>query len=484
MIVSRNLIYYKCAWPAQRVKLRKSEVKPIGKEFFMSKAKLVDDAGGLPLAINFFACLFRYNRYKSAAILFFITGLSLFISVRDGAAGFSRAESARFQRSIIDHRRALNRRYKKTKRTKTKYIIVHTSEAGLKSTLTVVSEGKAVRRRRTHGGHTHYVIARNGRTYRILDKRYRADHAGLSMWNGETDISGVSIGIELVGYHYTPITDRQYQSVGMLIDTLKNVYKLDDRAVLTHSQVAYGKPNIWIKELHRGRKKCANNFSRSRAGLGPSWSFDPDVKAGRLAPDLKLAAVFYGGRDDVVSLVGSSIVTASNTAWSIAGEDYDSPTTLYRLPDGKLISGDRIEKIMGWNRIPKQTVVLLNQENSAGEENAGPVKTISGGLTAWTFAGPAYKSNTTFYFLPNGRMKTGQQISDWDDLPSNTQIIIGYREPLTITRGRLPIKIAGKRYNDEKTLYYFPNKKLIPGDQIKSFNNIPAGVLVFLPKPG
>jgi len=78
-------------------------------------------------------------------------------------------------------------------------------------------------------------------------------------------------------------------------------------------------------------------------------------------------------------------------------------------------------------------------------------------------------------------MKNGQQVSDWDDLPSNTKIIIGYRRPLQITRGRFPIKITGKRYNDKKTLYYFPNKSLISGDKIKNFKSIPTGVLMFLP---
>ena len=49
-------------------------------------------------------------------------------------------------------------------------------------------------------------IARNGRCYRILDKAFVADHAGVSMWNGHRDISRLSVGIELVGYHYDAIT--------------------------------------------------------------------------------------------------------------------------------------------------------------------------------------------------------------------------------------------------------------------------------------
>jgi hypothetical protein len=137
------------------------------------------------------------------------------------------------------------------------------------------------------------VIARNGQTYLILDKKYRANHAGLSMWNGETGINRSSVGIELVGYHNKDITASQYKSVRFLIEILKNTYRLNNRAVLTHSQVAYAKPNQQIPFNHRGRKHCARNFDRIRAGIGLTWPYDPDVKAGRLKPEPELSAIFY-----------------------------------------------------------------------------------------------------------------------------------------------------------------------------------------------
>jgi N-acetylmuramoyl-L-alanine amidase len=137
------------------------------------------------------------------------------------AAAFSKAERNRFQHTIVDYRPRLNPRYEKIKRKHTRYIIVHTAELGLDTTLRVVSRGKHFRNGRgTYGGHAHYVIARNGRTYRIMDKQWIADHAGTSMWEGRTDLSRMSIGIELVGYHYAPITDKQYRSIGLLIDIL------------------------------------------------------------------------------------------------------------------------------------------------------------------------------------------------------------------------------------------------------------------------
>ena len=394
-------------------------------------------------------------------------------------AGFTRAQRVKFQGSIIDKRHTLHPRFKKIRRKKTTYIIVHTSEAGLRSTLYSVSGGKRIRRgRRTYGGHTHYVIARNGRTYRILDKKYIADHAGRSMWNGKTGLSAMSISIELVGYHYTPITKQQYRSIGLLLDILQNVYGLDDRAVLTHSQIAYGTPNRWVRKNHRGRKKCAKNFDRAKADLGPTWPYDPDTRAGRLQPDVKLAAIFYRPRRDDTLLVGSNVITPSNTAWSIAGEDFDAHTTRYRLPHGREIPGDQIEHGIGWQRIPSKTVVLLNQEESP---QSGPVKIISDGLTAWSFAGPAFNDKTTYYFFPDGYLKNGREISDWDDLPSNTKIIVGYRRPLEVTSKRPPIRIAGNRYNHKETLYYFPNRALVSGDRIKSFSRLPRGVVVFLP---
>ena len=431
--------------------------------------------------MQFFQDLIMSSYLRS--IGFLLTIALLLLQALPVHARYSKTEKRAFQKTIIDKQRQLHPRFKKITRKKTKHIIVHTSEAGLKTTLKLVSKGKLVRGHRpTYGGHANYVIARDGRTYRILDKKYEADHAGLSMWKGETDLSKISIGIELVGYHYTKITDKQYRSIGILIDILQDVYHLDDSAVLTHSQVAYGRPNRWFKKKHRGRKRCAKNFDRAKAGLGPTWSFDPDVKAGRLRADPELASVYYGRRLVTTSRFPSNVITESNAAWTIAGEDYNSPTTLYQFPDGRIIPGDQIEDRVGWNRIPRKTIVLLNQDNYHNlERNSGPVKTISNGLTAWTLAGRDYKKQTTFYFFPQGTMKNGRQISDWDDLPSETKVIVDYSGPYKVTPRRPPLKIAGMRYKNEGTLYYFPNKKLIPGDQVKDFKRLPRGVLIFLP---
>ena len=421
--------------------------------------------------------------YQERTILVVSLLLGFLLNFPSVSSAYSKGDRRSFQRSIVDARSRLNPRFKKVKRKRTKYIIVHTSELGLKTTLRVVSKGKRLRNgRTTPGGHAHYVIARNGRTYRILDKKFIADHAGLSMWNGETNISKVSIGIELVGYHYAPISESQYRSVGKLIEILQGVYGLDDRAVLTHSQVAYGKRNRWLKKSHRGRKRCAKNFVRDKAQLGSTWAYDPDVRSGRLLADPQLAEVYYGRRRYVAKTEDANVISKRNTAWSIAGEDYDSRTTVYKFPGGRIYTGDQISDHVGWSRIPAKTIVLLNQESSLSlKRSEGPIKTISESLTAWSFAGQAYNEKTTIYFLPSGRIKSGSTISDWDDLPAKTRLIVGYRGPFTLDKDRSAFRIAGYKYKDGKTIYYLPSRKLVAGDKIDDFDRLPAGTLMFLP---
>jgi hypothetical protein len=399
------------------------------------------------------------------------------------SATFTQTERYNFQRSIVDFRSRLNPNYKKIHRKKTKYIIVHTSELGLKTTQRVVSKGKHLRNgRRTNGGHAHYVIAPNGRTYRILDKKYIADHAGRSMWNGETDISQISIGIELVGYHYAPISEKQYRSADILISILQDVYDLNDWSVLTHSQVAYGLPNQWFKKVQRGRKRCAKNFIRTKAGLGSTWPFDPDVRAGRLMADAQLSDVFYGQHKIDHQLDETNIISKSNTAWAIAGEDYDSITTVYKFPNGRRYTGDQIANEVGWNRVPAKTVVLLNHESSSKLiKNNGPIKTISNGNTAWSLAGKLYNDETTIYFLPSGQIRPGSMINDWDDLPAKTRLIIGYKGPYRLNKDRTAFRIAGFKYKDQKTIYYLPSKKLLNGNEIRDFSQLPIGTYIFLP---
>lgn len=412
--------------------------------------------------------------------------------------------------SFINYQDHLNKKFVKIIRSKTNFIIIHTSEAGMVSTLRTLSEGKNVGKYRTFGGHANYAISRDGKIYRILNHRCRADHAGLSMWNGLEDISSYSVSIELVGYHYDTITPQQYDAIARLLKILQRIYDIADKNVLTHSQVSYGKPNIWFKRCHRGRKRCALNFDREKAGLTDSWHYDPDVKTGRLAGDPFIYAMFYkkfkGHETDEKPILAanktrtgkpkgttiyaklvqdeskiSNIIGTNNTAWNIAGEDFDSPTTLYVLPDQREIRGDAIEPTIGWAHIPRGTRVLLNEPQHP-EQDKGPVFLITKDFTAWSFAGAAYCKPSTIYFLSDGRILSGDQIPDWDSIPDGTSLIIGYKGPFMIgtVRGQTPWGIAGKAHNRRDTVYVIPGKGILTGDAIQNFSDIPEGSRLYL----
>lgn len=434
----------------------------------------------------------KFYHFKKNIIPRLIAFTSLFIF-----ATFAAAASNGLQ--IKDYTQRLNSRFKKERRLSTRYIIIHTSEAGLESTLRTLSKGKKTGTNyRTIGGHAHYTIARNGQVYRLLNHRYRADHAGLSMWKGIEDISSHSLGIELVGYHYGEITTRQYSSLTLLIDQLQKIYHIPDKNVLTHSQVSYGKRNRWFKKSHRGRKRCALNFDRHKAGLGAGWTFDPDVKSGRLAADRQITKIFYKRRPPVSKTSThrevaapsvskdsevSNIIGSDNTAWNIAGEDYDSPDTLYKLPGrGKrAIRGDRVSKEVGWDKLPAGTQVLVNHPLNQ-EKEKGPIFSLKKDYTAWSLAGSAYRRSTTIYILPRNKIVPGNLIRDWDALPSGTKLIIGYKGPFVIqnVEGKTAWGIARKAYNHSETIYLVPGEFLVTGDRVKDFNDLPRGTQVFL----
>jgi hypothetical protein len=296
------------------------------------------------------------------------------------------------------------------------------------------------------------------------------------------------------------------------------MYRIRDKNVLTHSQVSYGKPNLWFRRPHRGRKRCALNFERDKGGLTDTWDYDPDVKAGRLARDRHIYAIFYKKhpkktkkKDIMVSASSpkvtekpgtaatvettppndtekiptvknlTNVISRYNTAWNIAGEDHDDSTTLYILPGNRAIRGDQIAKTTGWNRIPAGTRVLLNQPPDA-EKEKGPVFLISKEYTAWSFAGADFSRPSTFYVLPGGRITPGNRVSDWDSLPDGTRMIMGYNGPFTIQnkKGKTPWGIAGKAHNHPQTLYLIPGKGLITGDNVNDFSDLPRGSKIFL----
>ncbi|MGE0744358.1 MAG: N-acetylmuramoyl-L-alanine amidase [Rhodospirillales bacterium] len=88
----------------------------------------------------------------------------------------------------------------------------------------------------------HYLIDEDGTAYRLVDEARRAWHAGVSCWQGATDINDRSIGIELVNpgheWGYRPFPEPQMQALIALCRGILARHPIPPVRVLGHSDVA------------------------------------------------------------------------------------------------------------------------------------------------------------------------------------------------------------------------------------------------------
>ena len=194
-------------------------------------------------------------------------------------------------------------------RKSTELIVLHTTEAPARSSLTKLSDR----------GEAHFCVTEDGTIYRIVDRDREAFHAGRSMWNGKEDVDKFSVGIECVGYHDKVMPTVQIAAIRNLVKELQTMYKLSDDRVVCHSHVAYGAPNKWHRKKHRGRKRCGMLFAmpsvRRALGLKTRPALDPDVKAKRLViGDSYLNNVLYANVDTMARHYGKNGVAVAAPA--------------------------------------------------------------------------------------------------------------------------------------------------------------------------
>ena len=92
----------------------------------------------------------------------------------------------------------------------------------------------------------HYLVWEDGRVEALVPEHRRAWHAGVGAWQGETDMNGASIGVEIVnGGHdhlldgeLPPYPDAQVEAVAALVRGILARHDLSPGAVLGHSDLA------------------------------------------------------------------------------------------------------------------------------------------------------------------------------------------------------------------------------------------------------
>jgi N-acetyl-anhydromuramyl-L-alanine amidase AmpD len=370
-------------------------------------------------------------------------------------------------------------------RPHTKYIVLHTTEGS--------NSGSLAKIRRY--GEAHYFVSTSGRVYRIIEKSKIARHAGRSMWEGQRNIDNYSIGIEVVGYHNKKITDAQYRALRELLRQLKSLYDIPDDNVLTHSMVAYGRPNRFHKQSHRGRKRCGMLFARhdvrERLGLKAKPERDKDVEAGRLkVADRQLHRYLFAkpptspvraAVEEKSEPADSMVIAKGRNAWNIARDQYNQESTTYTFPSGRQVRGDEIRD---WSKIPVGTRVALVAD-AEEQPFEGFLEIGKDGEDSEALAGDALADRTTIYFFPDGLIRTGYELHKKKSTrkllanpPDGTRVLVGYVYGGYVKTRRLPTSIAGSKWNYPSTYYRFPDGKIVSGDDVDA-SAIPARTLVF-----
>ncbi len=297
-------------------------------------------------------------------------------------------------------------------RASTELIVLHTTEAPARSSLNKLCDR----------GEAHYCVTEDGTVYAIVDRDREAFHAGRSMWNGKEDVDKFSVGIECVGYHDQPMGLVQLRAIAALVQELKTMYKLGDDRVVCHSHVAYGAPNRWQRNRHRGRKRCgmlfAMNTIRRILGLKTKPASDPDTRAKRLVVgDQYLRKVLYGGVDTMAShypkpapakpqVAKTPPVKAPPVKTQPAKAPTPKPQVVKTPPKQQPAKPQPAPKpppVVQAKKVPRTEAEL----KSMGYSRKG---VISPGLTAMKIAGAKWNADNTYYVV-RGKATPGSMIN-------------------------------------------------------------------------
>src|SRR6188472_1452321 len=91
----------------------------------------------------------------------------------------------------------------------------------------------------------HYLVAEDGRVWRLVDEHARAWHAGAGSWRGQGDVNSRSIGIELANpgplADFPPFPEPQMAALEALLDGVMARWRIPAAGVVAHSDIAPGR---------------------------------------------------------------------------------------------------------------------------------------------------------------------------------------------------------------------------------------------------
>jgi N-acetylmuramoyl-L-alanine amidase len=125
----------------------------------------------------------------------------------------------------------------------------------------------------------HYLVEEEGSTWRLVPEARRAFHAGVSCWQGESDLNWVSIGVEIVNpgheWGYRPFPAAQMTAVEGLCRDLLARHPIPSYRVVGHSDIA---PD---RKSDPGELFDWLRLARAGIGLWPPTPPEAAVRRGR-----------------------------------------------------------------------------------------------------------------------------------------------------------------------------------------------------------
>jgi N-acetylmuramoyl-L-alanine amidase len=88
----------------------------------------------------------------------------------------------------------------------------------------------------------HYLVEEDGRVFRLVPEERRAWHAGRGVWQGDDEMNGASIGVEIVNpgheFGYRPFPEAQVAAVIALVGDIRSRWTIADARIIAHSDLA------------------------------------------------------------------------------------------------------------------------------------------------------------------------------------------------------------------------------------------------------
>ena len=170
-------------------------------------------------------------------------------------------------------------------------VVLHATAGGLAGTLAWFGNPNS-------GVSAHYVVAKNGKVFQMVEERRKAHHAGASEFQDRENFNRFSVGIEIVNLNdgQDPYPPDQFEAMVNLVDYLVEKYDIHRQWIVTHADIStVGKTDPrgfpvheLIMRVYDPATNLPENVVREAAWDAAGIPFNPEAAFARYAREHEL----------------------------------------------------------------------------------------------------------------------------------------------------------------------------------------------------